>query len=281
MKYLLHLIAALILFFLANSIVDSHLRPHFISEGIFIIIMVVVVELGYDIINNRKRFFLIIRCWLLSLRDENIRFSMSYQYRIKINDKYLLVKNSNWGFYQHVGGKYKRLPITQKALHEFGARDDIKLPTVGLTRDDLAVFIPAKNAIKFIDWFNKRQEREISHWREFYEELIEGKGSVLNQKNFPYVNYTYVSSVVTPLKRAAAPGWNCFEILQYDVLDLLPTSQQMQELNELQSKGDSDYLKWADHELIQNLGFDRHLRKERFAIAHHTKWIVNLKWSQE
>jgi hypothetical protein len=60
-------------------------------------------------------------------------------------------------------------------------------------KDDIAVFIPAKNAIKFLDWFNSRKEREISHWREFYEELVDGKAKLLDPKIFPYVNYNYVS----------------------------------------------------------------------------------------
>ena len=34
---------------------------------------------------------------------------MSYIYRIQVNDKYLLVKNSKWNYYQPVGGVYKIL----------------------------------------------------------------------------------------------------------------------------------------------------------------------------
>ena len=204
---------------------------------------------------------------------------MSYQYRIKIKDKYLLVKNSNWNHYQLVGGKYKRNKFTHQILSGFDAKDDLKLETTGLKKDDLAVFIPAGNAIKFIDWFNTKKDREVSHWREFYEELIDGKAKLLPQTIFPYVNYNFVGSVITPLIRT--PGWDCWEILQYDVLDLLPTPEQEIELEKLFNQGDTDYIKWADEELIKCLGHDNRLKKTHYEIGGHTKWVLNLKWCKE
>jgi len=97
----------------------------------------------------------LIKSKYLALLGQDIRFSMSYQYIIKIDDNYLLVKNSNpsWEWYQHVGGKYKRLPETNKVLEDFGGYDDRKMKTSGLKKDDMAVFIPAKNAVKFLNWF--------------------------------------------------------------------------------------------------------------------------------
>jgi hypothetical protein len=281
MKYVLQIVAAVILIIAGQYIVKGELSPNLTAEGLVIIISLLVTEIGYDVYRNWRRCKLVIQCFWLSLSGKYIRFSMAYQYRIRIRDKYLLVKNSNWNFYQLVGGKYKRLPVTQKILQDFEATDDLKLPTHGLKKDDMAVFIPAKNAIKFIDWFCTGKEREVSHWREFYEELIEGKATILSQKTFPYVNYNYVKTLRTPLKRAKAPGWNCWEILQYDILDILPTKEQEKELEELFSKGDSNYIKWADTELINNLGFNNHDRSTNYKIAEHAKWVVNLKYSKE
>lgn len=278
MKYFLLFIAAIILIVI-GEIVYADLGHHFVAEGIIILITLLIVDLGYDVVKNWKRFKLYWRCKILALRKEKIRFSMSYQYRIKIKDKYLLVKNQNFGHYQFVGGKYKRLPVTQKILEDFGAVDDMKLPNSGLMKDDFALFVPAKNAINFIDWFNTRKDREISHWREFYEELVDGKAKILSAKNFPYVNYNYVKTVITPIKKT--PGWNCYEILQYDVLDLLPTPAQEKELEELLLKGDSDYLKWADEELIRCLGHDNREKKLVYKIGHHAKWCLNLVWSKD
>lgn len=278
MKYILQIITAITLIVIGYYFASDELRPEFVGGGLTLFITFFTIEVVYDIYENYDRITLILKCKWLAHKKQYIRFSMSYQYRIKINDKYLLVKNSNWNFYQHIGGKYKRLPITQKILADFKAKDDLKLRTTGLMKDDLAVFVPAKNAIKFIDWFDTRSEREISHWREFYEELIEGKGNILSKQNFPYVNYNLVSSIRTPLKKAKM--WDCWEILHYDVLDLLTNETQQKELEALFEHGDTDYIKWADDELIQCLGYNNHTRETPYKIGEHARWVVNLKYSK-
>lgn len=258
---------------------DSDLRPKFIGSGVLglFALLALLIE---SIIINRKRLGLMIYCQWLSLRKQRIRFSMSYLYRIKVDDKYLLVKNSNFPHYQLVGGKYKILDGTRSFLQkEFEAIDDPKLPNKDLMKDDFALFIPAGKAIKFLDWFNKGEDREISHWREFYEELIEGKAKLLDKDKFPYINYNFRGRVQTPVKRT--PGWDCYEILQYDILDIIPTPEQRQELKRLQEKGDKKYHKWADTELIQCLGHDNREKKQLYDIGIHTKWALNMKWSKE
>ncbi|WP_458627198.1 SMODS-associated NUDIX domain-containing protein [Winogradskyella sp. PC D3.3] len=231
------------------------------------------------VIVNRKRLWLSIFSKYLEIKGERIRFSMSYLYRIKVDDKYLLVKNNNYGQFQLVGGKYKILEDTRALLKkEFDAIDDPKLPNKGIMKDDFALFIPAKHALKFIDWFNKGKDREASHWREFYEELIEGKGSFLSKQKFPYVNYNFLGKVLTPIKKT--PGWDCYEILQYDILDLKPSPEQRQELLQLKEKGDSNHIKWASKELIQCLGHDNLEKIKLYDIGAHTKWALNMKWSK-
>ena len=258
---------------------NSNLQPEFIGAGAIGLLGILALLLE-TIIVNRKRLWLVFQCRYLAIRGKKIRFSMSYLYRIKVNDKYLLVRNSNFGHYQLVGGKYKRLKGTQSFLsREFEALDDPKLPNQSLMKDDYALFIPASKAIKFLDWFNKGQNREINHWREFFEELIEGKASLLPRDKFPYVNYNYKGTITTPVKRTA--GWACYEILQYDILDLLPTIEQEQELLKLLEKGDKKYIKWADEELIQCLGHDKRQKKNLYNIGIHTKWALNMKWSKE
>ncbi|MBN8651452.1 MAG: hypothetical protein J0L67_08485 [Cytophagales bacterium] len=278
MKYLLKVIAAITLIVIGKYFIGDELRPELMGAGLIALFVLLPVDLAYDVIKNRGRLWLVVKCTWLGVRGEYIRFSMSYLYRIKVNDRYLLVKNSNWNHFQLVGGKYKRIGLTQKILNDFEAIDDLKMPTNGLKKDDLAVFVPAKNAIKFIDWFNSHSDREISHWREFYEELIEGKGKLLDQKIFPFVNYNFRKSVITPLKRTE--NWDCWEILQYDVLDLIPTVDQERMLEDLYKKGDTDYVKWADNSLIQSLGFDGRNSTTVYNIGPHTKWALNLRWSK-
>ena len=279
MRNILQLVAVIVLLIIGSiGVFNDDLSRSLLVAGIIALIPLTLLIL-YDVFLNRKRIWLILHCFWLRLCGKKIRFSMSYLYRIKVNDKYLLVKNSNFGHYQLVGGKYKRLDVTQSILKkEFDASDDLKLSTSGQMKDDFALYIPAKNAIKFIDWFNTQKDREISHWREFYEELIGCEHEFLTRKNFPYVNYNLVGTVITPIK--STPGWGeCKEILQYDILDLIPTQEQQSELAELKAKGDSAYLKWADEELINNLGHDNSEKTLKYPIGAHTKWALNMKWT--
>jgi len=277
MKYFIEILSIIISFLLGYfEEFSAGINENLIAAGIGGLI-IVSIQLVFEIINNKSRLLLVLKCFFLSLKKEKIRFSMSYLYLIQVEDKYLLVKNSNFDHYQLVGGKYKRLSTKLDiAEKNFGATDDHILSNSGTMRDDFAVFVPAKNAIKFIDWFNSQKDREISHWREFYEELIKAK--ILSKKIFPYVNYDFMGRVVTPIKETE--GWDCKEILQYDILKLIPNAEQKNALKELLEKGDTDYIKWADAELINNLGFDKRQRKSLYKIGSHTKWALNMAWTK-
>ena len=273
------ILIAITLIILGLFVVSDNLKPEFIGAGL-IFLVTFIFSILEDSYRNFKRFKLYWQILKLRLKNENIRFSMSYLYLIKVDGDYLLVKNSNFGHYQLVGGKYKRLEGTQALLqNKFSATDDLQLPDKLLMKDDFAIFIPAKNAVSFIDWFNKGKDREINHWREFYEELIKGEGNILSKKNFPYVNYNHIGTVTTPVKKSK--GWDCYEILQYDILEFKPNSKQLKELQKLKEKGDTNYIKWADNELIQCLGYDKRTREIPYTIGEHTKWAINLKWSKE
>lgn len=283
-RFVLKIIVAVVLIIIGNNI-NENLQPEFIGGGLILLVTVLAID-GFEFFfNNWKRLKLTIHLLWISITGKYVRFSMSYQYVIKVNDKYLLVQNSNpnWNWYQHVGGKYKRLPETYSILKRLEAKDDLKMKTNELKKGDLAVFVPAKNGIKFLDWFNSKEDREISHWREFHEELLGGKGDkVLNKDNFPYVDYRFLKSVRTPLKRAPMEtGWDCWELLQYDVLELLPNDKQLKELEELLSKGDNEYIKWASQSTIDKLGYNEGDLDTKYSIGAHTKWVLNLKYSKK
>lgn len=69
------------------------------------------------------------------------------------------------------------------------------------------------------------------------------------------------------------------EILQYDILDFIPTPEQEEYLVNLQEKGDTEYIKWADVDLINGLGHKN--RETQYEIGIHAKWVINEKWTNE
>ena len=99
MKSIIQLIIAITLVIIGFYPFKNGLNTELLGAGTVLIITLIITFI-YDIVKNRKRIKLLFTCSILSLRRKNIRFSMSYLYTIKIEDKYLLVKNSNYGFYQ-------------------------------------------------------------------------------------------------------------------------------------------------------------------------------------
>lgn len=122
-----------------------------------------------DFFKNTKGY---IKIWfgLLGHRKERIRFSCGYLFRIKMDNRYLLIKGKRIEQFQPIGGVYKY----------YSSFNDIK-NSLNITEEqnstfyedgDLRVYVPGKNVLKFIRWFNSGKNREVNVTREFYEELI-------------------------------------------------------------------------------------------------------------
>jgi hypothetical protein len=252
---------------------DNNLIQNSIAVACSIIAPILVFFVDQLLINLKR-----IDLWYLSkirYRRQMIRVSMSYQYRIQVNDKYLVVKNSTWNFYQHVGGVYKVLSGDEGFLKDnFGWELDKKMRTSGEKHNDLRGFIPMTNLLIFLDWFKSQKNREVSHWREFCEELI--IPGILDFAVFKHFEYRYAGTVVTPIKKSH--NLNCLEFLYYDVYDLIPNPMQRHSLAEIQEK-ENELYKWVDETLIQANGFNDRERKPELSLGQHTKWIVNLQYS--
>lgn len=257
---------------------DANIASGLILAG-HISLAALFLTFSWFLIENRSRARLAVHCFFLGLCKKSIRFSMSYLYLIEVDGKYLLVKSSNFDHYQLVGGKYKVYDIGKQHLEDLEARSDYIMKDHGVAKDDLALFVPAKNALNFLDWFETGANREISHWREFYEELLSQNNPVLSHEHFKYVDYRLEKTVMTPIR--TTPWWDgCPEILRYDILRLIPSPQQEMELRQLLNKGDTDYIKWVDQQLIDTLGRNIYSKEVEFKIGEHTKWALNGKFSK-
>ena len=147
-KTLQAIIAITVLFVGYYKFSGSEYQKDLIVYGFVALATLTELLIEYVIV-NRKRLGLIIYSKWLGLKRQRIRFSMSYLYRIKIDDKYLLVRNNNFGHYQLVGGKYKLLNDTRSFIQkEFDAIDDPKLPNKDLI--SLYLFQPEKQLNSWI-----------------------------------------------------------------------------------------------------------------------------------
>ncbi|MGJ1241283.1 MULTISPECIES: SMODS-associated NUDIX domain-containing protein [Bacteroidota] len=204
-------------------------------------------------------------------RFKHIRISAAYIFKIEIDGKYLLVKGRNIDQFQPVGGVYKRLAESSTIFQQLEILDDKKIPICDTTRHDLRLRIKGKHLHKFLLWFDSQKEREISHWREFCEELI--LTNILDRVKFPHVNYKFLYR--NPLYIHHSIFYECPEILIHEVFEFIPNESQRLELKKLleEEKADSIY-HWVSEDTIKRLGYTNDNRKP-FSVAEHTISLFN------
>ncbi len=207
-------------------------------------------------------------CFLASTiyRGKHIRISAAYIFRINMDGEYLLVKGRNIDQFQPVGGVYKRLPDSSRLFQELEVLDDKCIPICDTTRQDLRVRVKGKYLHRFLQWFDSNNDREISHWREFCEELI--RTHILDSNVFPHINYKFLHR--NPLYIHHSAFYECPEILIHEVYELLPTEAQATALRALiQSEQPNSKFRWVSEDTIRRLGY-LHDNTKPFAVAEHT-----------
>lgn len=199
-----------------------------------------------------------------------IRISFAYLYRIKIGNKYLLVKNERGtGKYQPVGGVYKLLGNEKLELrNRYQVKDDNKIPLDRSSRDDYRLRLENRYLRKFVKRFDRKAEREQIYnlSREFREELIE-KGII----SWSQITYRFCGRHMTELH--FGDHFQCYELLLADVVELVPTPEQEADLERL-VKQQSDIYRFATAYEITSLGVDTASGNLRENIADHTLKII-------
>lgn len=128
------------------------------------------VDLLRAMVKHRRRLRLL--CATRIKRNELVRVSAAYLFRIMVDGKYLLIRGKRiQSQYQPVGGVYKRFDSSSELFDKLGVTRDNSLKHVADDADDIRVRLPRKNLLEFVDWFDGRTGREVDVRREFYEEL--------------------------------------------------------------------------------------------------------------
>jgi hypothetical protein len=214
-------------------------------------------------------------CLVAQVRYHNtyIRVSVAYLFKIYVDGRYLLVKSRNVpGQFQPVGGVYKRLRDSVEKLNQLEVLDDKEIRICDTTRLDLRVRVKGKHLAAFIKWFESKEDREISHWREFCEELVQPK--VLSSEVFPHVNYRFLHQ--NPYYLHYSEHYGCQEMLIHEVYELMPSPKQLEEIRQLIASPSSD-IQWADESAIRKLGYAPDNAKP-FSIGEHTNSLFNKEY---
>jgi hypothetical protein len=209
--------------------------------------------------------------WSMTHRHDLVRYSISAMVRIRVDDKYLLVKNRHWGKYQPVGGVFKRLPHSEHVLSTLGVCEDNMFKPDDLNRGDLRVQVPARSIPGFLNWYVTGNGRELHPWREFFEELV--RPGILPAVVFPYTQFQHIRRHNTGIERARHTSNGArYECRIAEIFDLVPLKEQHTALLQLVHTHD-DRVKWATAEEIGTFGVIAKTQPEA-TIAETTAWIV-------
>lgn len=176
-----------------------------------------------------------IRLWNAAMcagpfRFRSVRISASYLIRICIDGKYLVIRGGKLrDQFQPVGGVYKYMPHAKSRLEDLQVRPDQSFAPDKDTPDDLRIRLPGKHVPTLLRWFDKSRDRECNPTREFFEELVDP--GLIDGTKFPFAQFRYVKRVERRLRWS--PELRVWEILVFDVFELVPTPDQQIEFRRL------------------------------------------------
>ncbi|RZK38020.1 MAG: hypothetical protein EOO90_23620 [Pedobacter sp.] len=226
---------------------------------------------------NRKHLNLFLKTKLGKYKGKDIRFSISGLYKIQIpnTNRYLLVLNRRIeNQLQPVGGAYKRFG-DDSLFNKWGYRPDTAkngLDVDEKSSSDLRFMINGKNVIDVMNWFEKGEERETDARREFKEELLDT--GILDAALFQHFNQKHIRRYSKNL--SWSEYFSCYEILVYDVFELIPNDEQKSELTKL-SRLETDLSKGYAIVSCDEIEQQRLIvgNKQIARIGQHTKLLIN------
>lgn len=259
LTYLIALaVGALVLIFLAPSS-----APFILISGIMIGIAIPMLDALAANYRYLRLAWYSVRYW-----RQRIRLSVSYLFRIKVDETYLLIHSKRWTTFGPVGGVYKVSSSAKGFLDDIGTLTDNLVPIDDASRNDLRIRIPASKLVNFVRWFESEHSRETSPWREFYEELIEPK--ILPLDCFPFIFHDFIRRDIRPIRYSEYA--QSMELLIADIHELTPTSEQLTALQNLKRDGNSNII-WVTEDQIRRLGAMPG-KVQEFTVAETAIWTL-------
>lgn len=240
---------------------------------------VIIKKATESLLDNKDKIITYLQSNFTKIKNEDVRFSISYLIRIKIpgTSKFLLVRGHRIkDQFQPVGGVYKKNNSFSE-FQKWGYKEDCStngIKTDEISRDDLRFRVKGKYCLDIIKWFETRKDRETTFDREFREELLDS--GILDSTIFIPKSFTEISKVMKVLHYSTYH--QCYEVLIYDILEFNPTAEQEIELKKLltNSRKLGDDFMLVDISEIERLRITEN-EEQIGKIGEHTKYLINEK----
>jgi hypothetical protein len=220
-----------------------------------------------QIVTNAK--WLLYCYWSVRYFGKTVRLSISYLYRIKIDEDYFLIKGTRIkDRYQPVGGVYKRFDSSEKFFSSISALDDDLFPVDESSKNDLRIRIKGRHLLSFIKWFEKGIDREVCPCREFQEELL--ATNIISSNTFPYLLTGLIRRHVSKVKWSAYV--QSYELLIADIIKPIFNENQLDEFRKLKAIESKDYI-FASEDQIKRLGVIPK-QNSKANIAETANWLL-------
>lgn len=242
---------------------------------------VIIKKATETLLDKKDNLYTYLQSNFTKIKDEDVRFSISYLIRIEIPDssKFLLVRGHRIkDQMQPVGGVYKKYDGFSE-FESYGFKKDCDrkgIKSDEISKDDLRFRVKGKHALDVIKWFESRKNRETTYQREFAEELIEDHGFDPVIFATHKLDFREVQKVMNVFKYSTYH--ECYEVLIYDIVEFRPTPEQGTELKKLLDlpRISEDDLMIVDLHEIEQLRVMEN-GDQIAKIGEHTKYLINEK----
>ena len=207
-------------------------------------------------------------------KNDTIRISYAYLFRIEVDGEYLLIKNSH-GFnkYQPPGSTYSLSNKEKSFLKEkFLVKDDDRILSKKI-KDDYRLFVP----IKYMKPFFKRFCYQIdkvkteNYLNGFKHVLVDS--NVLNHEIFSNVEFNYIRRDVSKIEYSK--HFECYEMLLADIIEVKLNDKQIEEIRMMKNRTSvAEKYEFADEQLIKSCGVNTKVGDLYAEISEHTYKIL-------
>lgn len=234
---------------------------YYLDSIIVNLVSALIGAIAATIYKSRKYLTLFAKSFLYFNKD--IRFSISYLYRIKIDDEYLLIKGNRIDQFQPIGGVYKYYSSFLSIKNDYEIRSESQ--NNFCEGEDLRFIVKGKYIIPILNWFNSKKNREVTIHREFYEELI--RDNILNIEAIVRSEFEFIRQIEPMLQYSE--HFNKMEILLFDIYELRLNNY---DINQIRQSLSNDRLILVDMDSIKREHISINGRDCK--IGAHAKYIL-------